>query len=134
VTALELLMAEQTIPAPSEKAQQRPNKERRASVRYLISGENRCQPVAASLPEQPEIGWFGRLLDISVGGVGLLLSRSFEAGTLLMLELSDPAHGEPRAFPVRVVHAREEGPTTWRIGCEFIFPLHEEELQALVRE
>jgi hypothetical protein len=125
-------MAELMVPVPSEPAQHRPKSERRAAVRFLISEENGGPSVTASSPEHPEVGWFGQLLDISLGGVGLGLTRPFDTGTLLMLELWDPALGKPRSFPVCVVHARQDEEGGWLVGCEFIYPLREEELRAFV--
>jgi hypothetical protein len=128
-------MGEQIISIKRELAQAPIHKsERRASVRFLVRDENICQPVAASMPGQPDIGWFGQVLDVSLSGVALLLTRPFEAGTLLVVELSDRAQREPPSFLVNVVHARPEGTKGWLIGCEFIFPLREGELHALITE
>lgn len=134
MTPLEQVMAEAMVPVPSEPAPHKPKRERRASVRFLLNHSINSPLVAASSPEEPEIGWFGHLLDISLGGVGLLLPRSFEAGCLLTLELSDPAQGKPRSFAVRVVHASPDETRGWLVGCEFLYPLHEAELQALIAE
>jgi hypothetical protein len=127
-------MAEQIIPVTSEHGPLWPKTERRTSLRFVVTPENGCQPVAAFLPEHPEVGWFGQLRNISLGGAGLLLTRAFGAGTLLMLQLSDPVQGTPHTFPVRVIHARRDGTRGWLVGCEFISPLREEELRALVGE
>jgi hypothetical protein len=65
--------------------------------------------------------------------VGLVLDRRFEPGTLLIIELSEKAKGRVRALGVRVVHATQRE-TRWIIGCKFVSPLNEEELQTLVAE
>jgi hypothetical protein len=127
-------MAEQMIPVASADGPHRPKQERRTSLRFLVSPENGCQPVAAFLPEHPEVGWFGQLRNISLGGAGLLLARAFGTGTLLTLQWSDPVPGKPHTFPVRVIHARRDGTRGWLIGCEFLHPLSEDKLRALVGE
>jgi hypothetical protein len=50
----------------------------------------------------------------------------------LIIELQ--AKGASRSFPVQVVHASAEGKRLWIMGCEFISPLSEEELQALLEQ
>jgi hypothetical protein len=82
--------------------------------------------------EQPDTGWFGRLWDISLGGAAVLLTQPFEEGSMLALELSGPANGEPRCFLAQVAYSRRAGGKGWLIGCEFLQPLSEDELRALV--
>jgi hypothetical protein len=53
---------------------------------------------------------------------------------LLIIKLSDKAKGRVRALGVRVVHATLEKETRWIIGCKFVSPLKEEELQTLLGE
>lgn len=125
-------MAEQIISVPSGEANRRPRVERRAWVRLPTSQAVSCQPLASPTAGETETAWLGRLLDVSPGGLALLLSRRFEAGTLLIIELSDQAKGRVRALGVRVVHATPEKESRWIIGCKFVSPLTEEELQTLV--
>jgi hypothetical protein len=85
------------------------------------------QVMMASTADTSATGWFGRVRDISQGGVALILRRPFERGTNLILDLATNA-GELRGLPARVVHAWEmDG--RWIIGCEFASPLNEDELQ-----
>jgi hypothetical protein len=60
------------------------------------------------------------------------LSRRFEPGTVLIVELSS-AKAEGRQL-IRVVHATREKKKGWIIGCAFVTPLSEEELQTFLRE
>jgi hypothetical protein len=93
-----------------------------------------CQDIASSTADEAETAWSGRLREISLGGLSFLLNRRFDPGTLLIIELSDKAKGRARAFLVRVVHATLEKETRWIIGCKFVSPLNEEELQTLLGE
>jgi hypothetical protein len=110
-----------------------PNRERRAWVRYPTSQEICCQPIAPSTAGEREIGWVGKLRDISSGGLVLALRRRFEPGTLLIIELPGKAKGQVRPAPIRVVRVRLAGKRQYTMGCEFISPLSDEELQAVLR-
>jgi hypothetical protein len=127
-------MADHMISVPSEQAKCRPEKERRAWVRYGACQEVSCGTIPGSTAEEPETGWLGRLRNVSTGGLGLRLRRRFEPGTLLLIELLDEAKGERRSLPVQVIHATAEGRKLWTIGCQFLSPLSDEELKALVGE
>ena len=77
-----------------------------------------------------------RVLNISAGGVGLLLPCAFGAGVLLDLDL--PAAAGPHAaasvrrLSVRVVRALPHTNASWFHGCEFSDRLDETEIEALV--
>jgi hypothetical protein len=83
----------------------------------------------ASTGDISATGWYGRIRDISLGGVALILRRRFDRGTNLILDLATRA-GELRQLQVQVVHAWEmDG--RWIIGCEFASPISEQELQTI---
>jgi hypothetical protein len=65
-------------------------------------------------------------------GLTPVLRRRFEPGTALTIILLDKARRGVHSFPVQVVHATLEGKSRWLIGCAFLSPLREEELQTLV--
>jgi hypothetical protein len=70
-----------------------------------------------------------KIKDVSRGGVGLVSSRRFETGTLLVLDLAENA-----SYPVnvlaRVVRIVSEPGGGWLAGCAFLSELSEEELDA----
>lgn len=68
--------------------------------------------------------------DISAGGASLLLGRSPESHGLLVVELSAPE--QPRELPARLVHSTAQYDGTWLVGCEFVFGLEKDDLQALL--
>jgi hypothetical protein len=88
----------------------------------------------ASNAKKPKTGWWGRLRNISSAGLAVRLSRPFEPRTMLIIELTDKAKRRTYFFPVRVVHATAEGNRLWLIGCAFLRPLSENEVQGLVGE
>jgi hypothetical protein len=125
-------MAEQMVSVPSGLAKRKPETERRACVRLSTNQELSCQPITGSKAQEQRTGWLGRLRDISPGGAGLLLSQRFEPGSMLIVELE--AKRPTRSFAGQVVHATLDESGRWIVGCEFIRPLSEKELQSLLQE
>lgn len=102
--------------------------ERRVWVRYLCNLPTLCHPVLT----KDDQCWSGQVRNISRGGVNLVVSRRFEPGTLLQIELQGPQDAEPRTILARVVHARTCDAGHWAIGCAFPWELAEEALRALL--
>ena len=80
-----------------------------------------------------EAGWNAAINDISQGGVRLSLSRRFERGTALALELPGDDAREPTVVFVKVVHIKTEEPGVWLLGCQFISELSSDEIQRLLQ-
>jgi hypothetical protein len=74
-----------------------------------------------------------RVLNISPGGIGLLLPCQFALGTLLHFELPADSNQISRILLVRVARVMEQSPGMWFLGCEFAHRLDEEELRTLLR-
>ncbi len=104
-----------------------PKVERRASVRLHCDAKGHCQSV--SLQREPP--WQANVRDISCTGIGLLLPRRFERGTLLTVELGEAAAGQTHLLLARVVHATAQPEGNWLIGCALTSPLTEDEVQLL---
>ena len=64
-----------------------PMLERRAWVRYASSCDVACQ----SSGSLKDAGWPGKVLDVSLGGIGLLLRHRFPPGAPLIVELKGRA-------------------------------------------
>jgi hypothetical protein len=75
----------------------------------------------------------GRILNISAGGIGLVLRCQFFEGTLLHFELPQEMNLANPKILVRVVRVREQGDGNWLLGCEFADQLSEDDLGALLR-
>ena len=113
----------QRIETPSE--QPLPTS-RRAWARYRcdqtaqlhLPDAYRCQPVT--------------VLDLSRGGVGILVKVPVERGTLIHLELRD-RDDTSYELTAEVKHVVQQNDGTWRCGCEFAWALSEAELQVLLR-
>jgi hypothetical protein len=75
----------------------------------------------------------GFLRDISITGLGLLLSRQMEAGTVLVLQLPGLRSPRRRKQRAEVVHATGQASGNWLVGCRFLSPLSDEELRQALR-
>jgi len=85
-----------------------------------------------SLHEPDQKRQLATAVDISPTGIGLIITEQIEAGTVLSLEIK----GRP-GRPDRLVHACvvRSGPLPggrWRLGCNFIRHLEDNELQAFL--
>lgn len=104
-------------------------RERRASVRYLSTMDASCHPLAVQTvgPCSPV-----RIWDISLGGLSLVARKPFELNTTLTVV---PESMPMSLFPgldVSVAHVGPHGEGMWLIGCEFLKPITEEELESLL--
>jgi hypothetical protein len=79
-----------------------------------------------------EMRWSASIRDISQGGVRLHVSRRFEKGTPLAIELPGNHERDPSVVFVKVLHVRAQEDGTWALGCKFISELGEDELQRLL--
>ena len=73
-----------------------------------------------------------KVIDISASGVGLLVERMVETGSLLSVELHNSASTTARTMLACVVHVNRQAEDGWALGCNFIRSLGEEDLKALV--
>lgn len=98
-------------------------------VRFPCNVETACYAADAAPGEQSP----ARIVNISAGGMGLLLPCEFGAGTLLRLDLERTAAREAGPLLLRVVRATARPAGDWLLGCEFADPLRDDELYALLR-
>jgi hypothetical protein len=111
------------VPEPPERSCAA---ERRGCVRYYY----RSGPKVRYEVRAPFRGGWAALLDISSGGVGLLLGHRPESGTIVLLQLPGLGPGDTHTRLARVVRTEPRGPN-WLAGCEFTPPLSETDLAAL---
>jgi hypothetical protein len=94
--------------------------QRRAVVRCL------CGPEASALR-------WGRVLDASPYGLGLLLPSPIDAGAVLVVELRHPGLSCPHAALARVAHATAQ-PGGFLVGCSLLRRLPAAVFQALTAD
>jgi hypothetical protein len=90
-----------------------------------------CNLEAVSRPlDSPDaLSWGARVRSISTGGIGLVMCYPFKPGACLSVELS--VQRQARSLLVKVVHATDQADGTWLLGCEFVKPLSDGEVDAL---
>jgi serine/threonine protein kinase len=127
-------------PAPGAAApagKQRSGKERRASVRRVCTVAATCV-VDTDLfnggGADAKEAWPAVVRDVSAGGLGVVLARRFEPGTLLAVEMEGGPRKKVRTMLVRVVRVQGEELGHWRHGCAFVTPPDDNDLGQLLRE
>jgi hypothetical protein len=121
-------MSNSTQPLESPRLLDQPTRNRRAAVRW------RSAPATPGLLFLPDdcttlIGW---VTDLSVGGVGLVLSRPLALDTAIQLELGGPSRLPCLCVEARVVRVTPQRGGDWIVGCEFRRQLSEDELDSLL--
>ena len=101
--------------------------DRRTAERFQVTGDTTCSFVS------PVVEDFGpaRIKNISMDGIGLLMTRRVEPGALLAVSLSNPAKGFVKTVLVRVAHATPQ-PGGCLVGGTFSAPLSYQDLTAMV--
>jgi PilZ domain len=98
--------------------------ERRGDDRQAVSLEATSQPVEGG----GTVSWGAVVHDISTGGLGISLCYPFRPGTFLAVELQNLS-GLSRTLMVRVLHVHDETDGRWRLGCGFVKPLSQSEME-----
>ena len=99
--------------------------ERRSNKRFPSRRHLACQPIQR---QRDANSWVGQAINLSEAGLCLELSRRFEQGALLLVDLQSE-QCEPRSVIVRVVWVKPQPPSGRRLGCKFTQPLCESEIQ-----
>ncbi|MCI0684191.1 MAG: PilZ domain-containing protein [Gemmataceae bacterium] len=111
---------------PLEEAQRLARSNHRATVRY------RCAPATSGkvfLADDQELrrAW---VMNLSKQGIGVLLPRPVPVGAYLTIQMR--ASQGAVSMTGHVVHATLHGQGEWLIGCEFMQPLNDDELEELL--
>ena len=106
----------------------RPTNSKRVSVRYKCG---LATPGRVHLQgEEWQRAW---VLNLSLHGVGLLLSRALDPGKQVVVYLGSGATGTAYEFAARVCHATQQRDGEWVIGCEFMSHLTDDQLDGLLQ-
>jgi hypothetical protein len=121
-------MVHKPVPRSEEKTG-KAKVDRRASVRHATSRDATCNPISARAATLPVL-----IRDVSTGGIGLLATRRFERGTLLVIEVADEEQTTPSPMVGRVAHVTHLDDGDWLIGCQFVGPLSDDDVKAVLRQ
>lgn len=103
---------------------------RRRHVRYPCSLKGQCRP--SGLAHSTGV-WPVDIRNMSAGGLAMVLSRRFEPGTLLVVEIFDEFAQIMEIFLVRVARVEKLAERAWLLGCSLARHIEECELFALIR-
>ncbi len=120
-------------PSPAVARLSQPWHERRTEARHPCIMATACALRSSLHGEtEGEDAWPATVLDISKGGIALLLSRRLEPGTALAVELQGSAPGSFHVAEATVKHVKPRESGHWLAGCAFCKPLSDDRLQALL--
>jgi PilZ domain len=96
--------------------------EKRHAERHDCDLDARTSPL-----DDPEgFSWGASIRDLSRTGVGLIVCFPFRTGTYLAVELRGST------MLTRVVHVRDRNDGSYQVGCEFLRPLADDEIDRLI--
>jgi serine/threonine protein kinase len=121
-----------SVGVPQGKKGKRPDKERRASVRYDCALQTPCTMVDSLHAGDTELQtqWDAEVSNLSVAGIGLLVSRRFEPGSILTVSLTNG--NAKKTLEVRVVRVERAEGRRWFLGGVLAQKLTKEELRSLL--
>jgi c-di-GMP-binding flagellar brake protein YcgR len=105
-----------------------PAPDNRSWVRFVCNVQASCQGVE----DATRTTWPARVVNISASGIGLLVDRAIETGTLLSLDLRSLSTQSARTILACVVHVTTRPGSERMLGCNFIHELSEADLKALL--
>jgi hypothetical protein len=124
-------MAEPSIPVEAELTLFR---SKLVGIKRRVSDRYRCALATSGKLYFPATGesTIAWVINLSVGGIGLNLSRTLEDGTELLIQLKVPEGNLVLKVPAHVVHTTPEVDGTYRIGCAFHEPISGDALDSLL--
>ena len=102
---------------------------KRATIRY------RCPPATLSRIMTAEDQEFQRawVQNLSLHGIGLLMSRPLAVGTLIAIQIKNSALNKNFEFTASVAHSTLQAGGDWLVGCALFQPLSEDDLEVLLQ-
>jgi hypothetical protein len=100
----------------------------RATVRY------RCPPASAGRVYVAEDLEFQRawLHNLSATGIGLLLGKPLDYGLFVTVVLTGVHSNKKYTLAAHAVHSTHQPTGEWLVGCQFVDPLSDEDLDDLL--
>jgi hypothetical protein len=75
--------------------------------------------------------WSAQVRNVSAQGVALLISRRFELGTVLSVELEATRESPSRTLLARVVRLRPQADGKWEVGCTLVEKFSDQQARSL---
>jgi hypothetical protein len=120
--------------------------ERRIWVRYSCDLDIQCRSDKGGSPKEGSNNrgrarflynnltkrWPARVSNISRGGMKLEVGHDFEKGTTFQIELDRGPRLKSRMILARVTNKSQKDTALWSLGCEFLSPISQEDLDILL--
>lgn len=103
-------------------------KERRVDSRFSIELEAKCRAVANRAGQR----WDALIVDLSVSGICMQMSRRFEVGSVLEVFFSNDEEDSAVTHLVRVRWLKSTEKNGWMFGCEFVNTINEDQVQSIL--
>jgi len=97
-----------------------------------IAERHPCNPLASCFIDPTRELLWGSLQDISLVGMGVVMDRSLQPDTRMLVQMRSASEDRLVALAVRVTHSTGDAPGKWTVGCRFIGDLANEDLRALL--
>jgi hypothetical protein len=117
--------------APAAASSPGKSVEFRVWERFPCGLDTSCQPLAAR--GDNDVSWSAHIRDVSVGGLGVVLTRRFERGAALAIEIPAAPDCPGETLLAKVMHTTRLPDGQWLHGCAFVSQLSDDEVQSLVR-
>jgi hypothetical protein len=101
--------------------------ERRGAERHLCS----LEVTSHKVDEEQPLSFGAVVTDVSATGVSVKLCFPFRPGTFLAIDLQT-GNNMVRTLMVRVQHVHDLSDGQWRLGCEFVKPLTESDMDLIL--
>jgi hypothetical protein len=82
--------------------------------------------------EGGETWLIGKTVDVSLHGIALIIRRPYVPGTIVVIAPLLSGWNQERELLARVAYVRRETDEGWRVGCELVRALTQDELVFLV--
>jgi hypothetical protein len=105
-----------------------PGAERRGAIRYPCRFDTVCLTAVGKRQDS----WEAKVRNISSTGLGLVLGRRFERGTILALDWRHELAEAPGSMMARVIRAQAQGREQWLLGCQLAQNLDGDELRMMM--
>lgn len=102
--------------------------DRRQSERFPVTPDTTCQIAGRVVLDLGSV----KIRNVSMEGIGLLIGKAVEVGTLLVLGITNKAKSFSRVVLVKVVHITPQMGGTYLVGGTFETPLTYQEFTSLV--
>jgi c-di-GMP-binding flagellar brake protein YcgR len=101
---------------------------RRVTIRYA------CAPATAgaicvSDDQEFQRAWIDNL---SKGGVGMYLNKSVPIGSIVLVQIKSQGSETMHELSGQVMHVHRKDPYGWQVGIEFLQPIADAELDAML--